>query len=143
MLTGIPHIVRLGLIMLVLSVAAQTAIAPSVSSQSCSSLQVRSDKQTYSLGEVANIAVNFNAALPGCFQPMIAYQYVVGIQILNNTKNVQYSSNHTTSGSIMIHQLWIPTERGDYEIKASSWFGLAGNDILVESMENSTSIVVQ
>lgn len=112
------------------------------SDRACSSLVVKSDKDTYTIGESVGITVTFLPLLPGCVEPMIAHDYVIQIQVLNASNQTAYTSTNVTSGPLTIHEAWTPTATGGYTIIASAFFRLLGDESMVKSLEASTTINV-
>jgi len=143
---GTSHASRYGavwLLVLLVLVAPGVYGSVSVNDHPCSSLAVQSDKDTYRIGESVNVTVSYAPVLPGCVEFMIAHDYVITIQILNGSNSVEYSSNHTTTGALTIHDQWTPLATGDFTINATSWFRLLGGDSMMKQMEASKLIHVQ
>jgi hypothetical protein len=87
----------------------------------CSSLVVRTDKDAYTTGETVNISVDYVPLLPGCFEFMIAHDYVIKVEILNSLNMTEYSYSNATLGNLVMHLSWKPAGEGEYTVKASSW----------------------
>jgi hypothetical protein len=80
------------------------------------------------VGERVKITVTYIPLLPGCVGVMIAHDYVVKIEILNEADQETFASTNSTVGSLMVHGNSIPAETENYTIEASSWLRLARND---------------
>ena len=126
-----------------LSLLPAIAASSSVSDLACSSLVLETDKDSYLVGESVNITVHFSPILPGCLEPMIAHDYVLTIQILNDAHNVVYSSSNATPVGIVFHESWIPVARGEYTLNATSWWRLMGDDLMMKQLETLRIIHVQ
>lgn len=124
------------------------SFAPSISGdvsirESCSSLVIQTDKDTYLTGESVSITVTFVHLMPGCFEFMIAHDYVIMLTVMNSAKGQVYSYSNATVGNLTIHEVWNPPDIGNYTIVASSWLRLAGNESMVKQLEVSKAILVQ
>jgi hypothetical protein len=110
--------------------------------QACSSLVVRTDKGDYGIGEPVNITVTFLSWLPGCMVPQVAHDYVIQIQVVNTSNQTVYSSTHVAAGALTVSEEWRPTALGGYTIIASAFFRLLGDDVMMKTLEASTTIHV-
>jgi hypothetical protein len=109
----------------------------------CSSLVVRTDKDAYTTGQVVNVSVDYVHLLPGCFEFMIAHDYVIKVEILNSSNMTEYSHSNATAGNLVMHLSWKAAQEGEYTVKASSWLRLAGDESTVKQLEDSVVIRVQ
>jgi hypothetical protein len=128
--------------LVLVSVFPTLAGAASISVQACSSLVVQTDNGDYAIDEPVNITVTFLSLLPGCMEPMIAHDYIVQIQVLNASNQSTYSSTHVTAGALTVSEEWTPTTAGGYTIIASAFFRLLGDDVMMKTLEASTTIHV-
>jgi hypothetical protein len=128
---------------MILAVALGTMFPASTELTSpCSSLVVQTDKQDYTIGEPVNITVNFLSHLAGCMIPMVARDYVVEIEVLDMSNQTLYSVSHSTVGTLMASDTWIPSMVGDYTITASAYFRFLGYQTGTKTNEVSTTIRV-
>jgi hypothetical protein len=115
---------------------------PNTANPSCSSLQVQTNGDEYSVGQLVNITVKFVHLLPGCAEFMIAHDYVVQTQILGNGGPVFSRSNATASDATLQYN-WVPTQEGNYTVNVIVWLRFAGSDLLTKQLEASKTIVVE
>jgi hypothetical protein len=128
--------------LVLVSVFPTLAGAASIKVQACSSLVVQTDKGDYAIGEPVNISVRFLSHLPGCMEPMVAHDYVIQIQVLNASNQTAYSSTYVTPSALTASEKWTSTTVGYYTIIASAFFRLAGDDVMMKTLEASTTIHV-
>jgi len=131
-----------GVVAMALAVSVGAASFSTTDTQ-CSSLVVRTDKQAYTTGETVNVSIDYVHLLPGCFEIMIAHDYVIKVEIMNSQNTTEYSYSNATAGNLVMHLPWKPAEKGDYTVEASSWMRLAGNESMVKHLEDSIAIRVQ
>jgi len=130
--------VVLGATMLILASSASEANA-----QACSSLTVQTDRGSYVVGDSVEITINFTPLLPGCVGVMIAHDYVVKTQILNDANQTVSAWSNETVGPLTVHKIWTPVVKGNYTIQASAWFRLSGDEAMTQQLQTATTIHVQ
>ena len=74
---------------------------------------------------------------------MIAHDYLIQTQILDNAQNRLFSQSNVTASDLLLHSLWTPVKKGNYTIDAIAWLRLAENESMAKLLETSKTIVVQ
>jgi len=120
------------LILLVMSLIISTSIDQAAPAESCRSLKVSTDNETYAIGENVAITVEYVHLLPGCVEVQVLHDHLIRIEIIDQAGEIQYFKEHVTKGDLTIQETWNVPKIGDYSIKVTSWFRLSPTNLLKE-----------
>ena len=136
--------VGLVITVILLSLTAAGASATSIrGAHACSSLQISTDRDFYAVGQPVNITVHFLHLLPGCFEFMIAHDYLIRTQILDPARNQVFSESNVTGSDIVVHYSWTASQPENYTIDSLVWLRLAGNETNSKLVEATKPLIVQ